>query len=176
MEQYVPLLKQPDWLKFDVIVDDAPTSRDMKERTWAATMQLLPVAQQMGFPIPPEIVEYAPFPSSLLAKWKQLIAQTKQPNPTQQAMEQLSVQQAAADVEKTQATADKEQTAATLNAVKAQVESLQPMIQQIQMFLSAFAPAPGPGGMQPPQMPPQMPQQPPMQPAPMGAPAPTPFQ
>lgn len=158
MEQYVPLLKQPDGLKFDVIVDDAPTSRDMKERTWAATMQLLPVAQQMGFPVPPEIVEYAPFPSSLLAKWKQMISQSKQPNPTQQAMEQLSVQQAAADVEKTQATADKEQTAAMLNAIKAQVESLQPMIQQMQMVLQAFAPAPGPGGQSPPQ---QAPQQPP---------------
>lgn len=155
--KFVPLTREPGVLKYDVVVDDAPTSRDTKERTWGALIQILPMLREQGIPVPPEIIEYAPLPAALVAAWKPLIMQSRQPNPTQQAMEQLSVQQAAADVEKTQATADKEQTAAMLNAIKAQVESLQPMIQQMQMVLSAFAPAPGPGGQPPPQPAPQQP-------------------
>lgn len=169
--QYVPLIRDEGIVKYDLIVDEAPTSRDTKEKTWAALMQLLPIVRDMGIPLPPEIIEYSPLPSALIAKWKPLLQQAQQPKPDQEAMKQLQVQQAAAEVEKTQATADKEQSAATLNAVKAQVESLQPMIQQLQMILQAFIPKPGPGG--------ESQQQPQQQPASAGFSlpnGPTPFQ
>lgn len=166
-EQFVPLIKQADTIRFDVVVDSAPTSRDMKERTWAALMQLLPVVKSMGMPIPPEIVEYSPLPSGLIAAWKPMLQQAQQPNPQQQAMQQIEMANAAAEVEKTQATADKEQSAAQLNYIKAQVESLQPLLQGIQAALQAFTPAPGPGGQQ---------AQPMQQMPPNAAPAPTPFQ
>ena len=122
-------------------------------------------------PIPPDIVKYSPLPSALIASWQPMLQQAQQPKPEQVEMQRLQMAQAAADVEKTQATADKEQSAAQLNYIKAQVESLAPMLQAIQTALGHFVPKPGPGG--------DTAQQ---QPASAGfslpnqAPAPTPFQ
>ena len=173
-EQFIPLLKNPDMVKFDVVVDDSPVSRDMKERTWQMLMQLLPIVQQMGMPIPPDIVKYSPLPSALIAAWQPMLVQAQQPKPEQVEGQRLAIAQQAAEVEKTQATADKEQSAAQLNYIKAQVESLGPMLQAIQMALGAFVPKPGPGGETAQQQPASagfsLPQ------APQGAPAPTPFQ
>lgn len=67
--QYVPLSRQPGTLKYDVVVDEAPTSPDQKERTWATLMQLLPVAASMGLPIPPSVIEYSPLPQALIDDW-----------------------------------------------------------------------------------------------------------
>lgn len=153
-EQYIPLLKDPGMVKYDVVVDAAPTSRDTKEQTWQAIIAVMPYLERAGIPFPPEALEYSPVPTALSQAWKAQMLQMRQPNPMQQQQQALQMEQQAADVEKTLATADKEQSAATLNAVKAQVESLQPMIDQLQMILSAFAPAPGPGGAQPNQPPP----------------------
>lgn len=170
-ERFIPLLKNPELVEFDVVVDDSPVSRDMKERTWATLMQMLPIAKDMGMPIPPDIVKYSPLPSALIASWQPMLQQAQKPKPEQQAMQQLQIQQAAADVEKTQAAADQAQATAQLNYIKAQVESMAPVLQAIQMALGHFVPKPGPGG--------DTAQQ---QPAPAGfslpnqAPAPTPFQ
>ena len=68
--KYVQLAKLPDTIKFDVIVDEAPTSPDQKDRTWNALTQILPIAATMGFPVPPEIIDYAPFPQALIDDWK----------------------------------------------------------------------------------------------------------
>lgn len=163
-EQFVPLIKMPDAMKFDVIVDSAPTSRDMKEKTWAALMELLPLVQGMGIPIPPELIDYAPLPSGLVAAWKPKLLQAQQKmeqgDPMQKAMQAAQVEKAKADVEKTYASADQAQSAAQLNYIKAQVESMAPTLQAIQMALQAFVPKPGPEGQQAPPGPPA-PQQPP---------------
>lgn len=69
--QYVPLIRQPGTLKYDIVVDEAPNSPDQKNRTWEALMQIIPTAAKMGFPIPPSIVEYAPFPQALVTEWQE---------------------------------------------------------------------------------------------------------
>ena len=56
--------------EYDVIVDDAPTSPNEKERTFAILQQLLPligqyITPQMGL----DILKYTPLPSSLVDKW-----------------------------------------------------------------------------------------------------------
>lgn len=76
--QFVPLIKQPGFEKFDTIVDEAPNSPDVKARTWNALEQILPQLLKMGVPVPPEVVDYMPIPSSLSAKWKQQLAQARQ--------------------------------------------------------------------------------------------------
>ena len=72
-EQYVPLAKQPETAKYDVIVDEAPTSPNMKERVFGALVQMFPVLAKAGIPLPPELLDYAPIPSGLAQKWKELI-------------------------------------------------------------------------------------------------------
>ena len=70
-EQFVPLMRMPGSLQYDIVVDEAPNSPDQKQRTWEALMQIIPAASKMGFPIPPSIVEYAPFPQALVQEWQQ---------------------------------------------------------------------------------------------------------
>jgi hypothetical protein len=119
--------------------------------------------KEQGIPIPPEVVEYAPLPSALIAKWKPMLEQAhqkaQQGDPMQKAMQEAQVEKVRADVEKGYASADQAQSAAQLNYIKAQVESMAPVLQAIQMALQAFVPKPGPGGEQAPQGQPQQPPQ-----------------
>ena len=93
--QVVPLLKDPMTFEYDIVVDDAPTSPNQKERVFAMIMQGLPQFQAAGMPPPPaEILDYMPLPESIINKWKQkaqpeLVMQMQQ---MQQAMEQAGMQ------------------------------------------------------------------------------------
>lgn len=70
-QQYINLTKEVCANnEYDVIVDDAPTSPNEKERTFAILQQLLPligqyITPQMGL----DILKYTPLPSSLVDKW-----------------------------------------------------------------------------------------------------------
>jgi hypothetical protein len=81
--QYVPLVRQPDTVEYDVIVDDTPTSPNMKERVWASLMQSMPFLSRM--PIPPavwlEALKYSPFPETLTTKIAQIVEQQQQSGP-----------------------------------------------------------------------------------------------
>ena len=67
--RYIPLLRQPGTLTYDVIVDDTPASPNLKERTWATLVQLMPFLTRL--PVPPqvylEILKYSPLPDSFVA-------------------------------------------------------------------------------------------------------------
>jgi hypothetical protein len=69
--------------QFDIIVDEAPTSVNMQERTWAFLKEIIPMAESMGVPIPPTVLEYAPIPSQLAADWQKLL----QPDPKAQELQ-----------------------------------------------------------------------------------------
>lgn len=72
--QYIPLTKQPDTIEYDVIVDDAPSSPNMKERVWAT---LQPMMQQLAEAPPSiwaEIIKYSPLPESLTVKISQILS------------------------------------------------------------------------------------------------------
>lgn len=86
--KYMPLNRDGMSEKYDILVDDAPTSPNMKEKTFSAISGLLQVALQAGIPIPPEILEYSPLPAELVEKWVQLIQQTKAPDPEKEKMKQ----------------------------------------------------------------------------------------
>lgn len=94
--QYVPLSKTPGTLQYDIVVDEAPTSPDQKERTWGALVQILPIAANMGLPIPPEVIQYAPFPQSLIDDWMKFASGEGGMPPQQRAkMQQMQEQLAA---------------------------------------------------------------------------------
>lgn len=121
--KYVQLARMPDTIKFDVVVDEAPTSPDQKERTWAALTQILPVAASMGFPVPPEIIDYAPFPQSLIDDWKKFAnGEAGLPPQTKAKMQQMEEQLGALTKENQQLKTKKEETMAKLQMDQANNE------------------------------------------------------
>ena len=97
--QYVPLALDKQGARYDVVVDDSPTSPNQKEQVFGIMSQLMPLLAKMGVSPPPETLDYLPLPSSLIEKWKQQIQQqSQQPDPAMQAqqMEMQMAQQKAA--------------------------------------------------------------------------------
>lgn len=94
-EQYVSLTKDPSVSTYDVVVDAAPTSPNEKERVFGILSQLLPTLAKIGQMPPPDVLDYTPLPSSLVAKWKEQIQnQSQQPNPAvQQAQAEMEIEQ-----------------------------------------------------------------------------------
>jgi len=84
-QKFLPLLRNPDTVDYDVIVDESPASRDVKERTWMVLSQIGPMLMEMGIKPPIEALDYAPIPESLTMAFKKSIAQAAQqpppPNP-----------------------------------------------------------------------------------------------
>lgn len=90
--KYVPLVKGEMDFAYDIVVDETPTSPNQKERVFSTLIQLLPSLLEAGIPIPPEILEYAPLPSSLIRDWQQLINQPKAPDEGEKLKEQIRLQ------------------------------------------------------------------------------------
>lgn len=97
--KYVPLVKDALSFEYDVVVDEAPASPNVKERTWGVLQTLLPVIARMeGVQIPwAEIIKYSPLPEALTDK-----LQPPKPSPEQmqkqQFMEQAQMRTVAANV------------------------------------------------------------------------------
>ena len=89
-QQYVRFFKDPALLEYDVIVDDAPTSPNTKERVWAALMGLFPVLAR----VPPQFLgialKYAPVPASFANEAQQVLAQPPPVAPDKQAAAALA--------------------------------------------------------------------------------------
>ncbi|WP_455476318.1 portal protein [Bartonella sp. B17] len=68
--QYIPLTREMiTSLEYDIVVDDAPTSLNEKERTFAIIMQLLPLMQSfITSDIMLDLLRYSPLPASLIHK------------------------------------------------------------------------------------------------------------
>lgn len=104
--KYVPLAKQAD-VKYDIIVDEGPTSPNQKERVWAL------IGQQF-WNLPPQIqmalLDYSPFPSSVVEKVKQAAEEASKGPQAElaQKMAQLEAELAQADVDLTKAKAEGE--------------------------------------------------------------------
>jgi hypothetical protein len=134
-ERFVEFRKVPDTVRFDTVVDQAPSSPTMKEEAWAGLQQILPALIKAGLPIPPDVIDFSPLPQSVINKIKKFYASQK-PSPEQQQMrqksQQLGVQQQEADVketlslaEKNLATARSNDKARQLDREKATVDSFQ---------------------------------------------------
>lgn len=123
-EQYVSLTKDPSVTTYDVVVDAAPTSPNEKERVFGILSQLLPTLAKIGSLPPPDVLDYTPLPSSLVAKWKEQIQnQAQQPNPAvQQAQAEMEMEQQKAQ-QQAQLAAQKQQNDYQLAMAQAQREA-----------------------------------------------------
>lgn len=73
-ERFVPLVATPGLARYDVIVDEAPSSPNQREKVWAMMAEMLPIVGKMGIPLPPELLDYSPLPSALAEAWKRQIS------------------------------------------------------------------------------------------------------
>lgn len=130
--KYVPLVRQPNTVKYDVIVDDTPSSVNIKEQTWAALQQMMPILGKMQ--IPPQmwmaILKYSPIPSSLVAEISTIIQnQPPHQDPRAQMLQQeMQMKQQAMQQDsqiKTQQLQQKAQADAQQIAQQAQSDSQQ---------------------------------------------------
>jgi hypothetical protein len=76
-QQFVQLLKVPDFVRYDTIIDQSPTAPDVKRETWQVLETLIPAAMKAGMPIPPTILKYAPIPTALATEWAQYTQQSQ---------------------------------------------------------------------------------------------------
>jgi hypothetical protein len=107
-KKYIPILRDKLSIKFDVVVDEAPTSINVKERVWLMLEGLLPHLLKMGMPVPAEVLDYSPLPEDLQNAWKKLM---QEPSPEQQQEKQLDTQERTAEI-------DKDKSIAELNRAK----------------------------------------------------------
>jgi len=116
---YLPLIKSSIDFKYDIIVDESPTSPNAKERTFNQLRVLLPQLIQARIPIPLSLLDYSPFPDALVQDWKREIASQSQPDPMQQKLKelemvnlQLDTMQKQADIQRTGSETQKNMAAA----------------------------------------------------------------
>jgi hypothetical protein len=129
-EKYEPFLKQRGVLEYDVIVDVAPTSKDMKAKTFEALMKISPMVMQAGGPVPEEALDYAPIPSGLAESWKKQINAAKQQAAQKQGQGDPQVQMAQAVA---QGEASKAQTAQVKAQADIQLKQLELQAEQATM-------------------------------------------
>lgn len=126
MMQYVQLVESEQHdLRYDVVVDEAPTSPNMKQETFGVLMNLIPSLIQLGMNVPPSLPKYLPLPKSLVDEWMQS-QQAKQPD----EIEQARSAKAMAEAELARAKAVNEQTDSQLNMAKAQKTQVDAAVNQ----------------------------------------------
>ncbi|UNF49322.1 phage portal protein [Bartonella krasnovii] len=107
--QYIPLTREAVMsVDYDIVVDDAPTSPNEKERTFGIITQLLPLLQNAVTPdIMLDLLRYSPLPASLLNRVSEKMQQQQQM--AQQAQQQMNPEQEMKLQEKQQDMATKSQ-------------------------------------------------------------------
>lgn len=93
-EQYVPFVRDPSISKYDIIVDEAPSSPNQKEATWAVIQGLLPALMKLPMPMEVwgQVLKASPLPESTVIEITRTMqeaqaAQAQQPNPEEQKMQ-----------------------------------------------------------------------------------------
>lgn len=118
----ISLIKQPDTLQYDIVVDEAPSSPNQKEAAWMVTQQIMPVLMKDGQTPPQVLLEFlrsSPLPESNVQRiqkaWAQAQREREQQGPS------LQDRQLEADIKKTEAEAQGKQAEAQGKAQELQL-------------------------------------------------------
>lgn len=87
-EQPIPLRLTDDVMNYDVVVDQAPDSPNLKEEVWQTLGQLIPQFLKAGVPLPPDILKFSPLPTDMAQKFAQGM-EGKLPAKAQEAMQKM---------------------------------------------------------------------------------------
>lgn len=100
-KQYVPLTKENvSNLTYDIIVDDAPTSPNEKERTWGILLQLMPMVKDLMTPdVALELLRYSPLPASMVDKLMQRAQQAQEEAAKKPSPEEMEMQMKAQEMQ-----------------------------------------------------------------------------
>jgi len=107
--QALPLLRDKCLGRYDVIVDDTPTSPNMKEQNWAVIQPLLAIFkdQLVANPIVlTALLEYSPLPARIVEMLKQFASQGQQDPGETQIQKNLAIAAAVAKINRDQSTAE----------------------------------------------------------------------
>jgi len=119
--KYVPMAYLPDTVKYDVIVDEAPTSPNQKERVFAILSQFQGMLSEASPEILSELVRYSPLPAAVSEKLAKLISPPPSPpDPAQVAQQALMVEGAKQEVRKTAADAGNKEADTALKQAETQ--------------------------------------------------------
>lgn len=131
----LPMVRDQLLGSYDVMVEDAPTSTNMKEKAWAGLTMLLPAVQHMLTPkIVMMLLDYVPYlPAKLVQALKSI-----QSEPDPQAAEQadLAKRGAMAQIAKDEAAAGKSKSGAILDLAKAGAEQAAAQESKLQSMLA----------------------------------------
>lgn len=131
-EQYVPLNRGDDTVKYDVIVDDAPMSANQKQMVWSMVMQMMPMLKDAPLPgdVWADLIKYSPLPTALSGKIGKSISEASQqePSPEQQAQMQLEQAQGMAQVEKDKAQAESDKARAVRDIAESEQTRAETML------------------------------------------------
>lgn len=117
--EYVPLVKDKVSGRFDVIVEDAPTSSNQREQTWGLMQPLLAMFKdQISGPVLMEVLEYSPLPPSVVERIKKAM---QQPNPEAEQAKQITQRREIAEIEQIEASTAQKRTDAQATMIEAGV-------------------------------------------------------
>lgn len=168
-QAFLPLNRDATLGEYEVIVDDAPTSPNQKEKTWAITQQMMPILGPL-FQNNPELaakfIANSPLPES---SNREIQAALTKPNPGAQEQQQAGKAKAMAEINEKVASANQKNASAfadimgTLAPPMMAPATLAPLGGPFPVGPQGGPPMPPPGipGMSPGAMPPGPPQMPP---------------
>ena len=136
----VPLIA-PDAGKYDIVVDEATTSPNIKQETFMVIRELAPLLAQAAIPMPPDIIDYMPVPATLAQKWKEAVKPKGPPPPdpkivleTQKLQLEAQQMQIKVKLEEMKAIADREKQANEI-AMEQQKQALEYQAMQVDSAL-----------------------------------------
>ena len=91
-EDYIKWQQDPNHIEYDVIVDTAPDSPNLKEEVWQQLAEILPSMIKAGVPLPPDLIRFSPLPSQVAEQWIKFITE-KSRGPSPEMQEQLQKMQ-----------------------------------------------------------------------------------
>jgi hypothetical protein len=111
--QVVQVTKDKTTGNYDVVVDDAPTSPNMKEANWAVMQPMLTAFKDQFLQDPQLMIlalEYSPLPSAFVDAMKKAMVKSQMGDPGQQqwqeTMKQLAISKLTAEINKDQSIAE----------------------------------------------------------------------
>lgn len=87
-EQAVPLQLTDSKMSYDVVVDQAPDSPNLKEEVWSTLGTLVPQFLKAGIPLPPDILKFSPLPTAMADKFAQAM-EGRLPPQVQEQMQKM---------------------------------------------------------------------------------------
>ncbi|MEL6361715.1 MAG: portal protein [Pseudomonadota bacterium] len=139
--QYVKLAMADEVEKYDVIVDDAPSAPNEKEKAWAVISELMPLLMQSDMSMEDwaDVLEYSPLPSSFADKVREKAKGQKNNGPTPQ--ERLMEAELQAKLMEPQVKQMELQAKAQEIAEKNKLEAKKLQIEEAKLQLEASRPA-----------------------------------